>query len=136
MEKQVEQMLEKAKAMAEKTFNLSSQAVGSAGKSIGDAAQATKLRLRLFEQESMCETLYKEIGKLVYDIHSGVEAAPDAMDAQLEKLDAMHAEIDALRAQIAALRQQTVCPDCGRPCSREDAFCSSCGAPLDEPQTE
>lgn len=87
MDSKVAMMLEKVKVMAGKTGQAATRAVESAGKMAGDMAQATKIHLQIFDLNTECEVLYKEIGKLVYEIHLDAEVAPDAMDGYLEQLD-------------------------------------------------
>lgn len=130
MDNRMAMMLEKAKVVAGKTSKAASRAVESAGKAAGDMAQATKLNLQIFDLNTECEVLYKEIGKLVYQIHQGAEVAPDAMDGYLEQLDDVRARVEELRAQLADMKQTVVCPSCGKQCSREDAYCAGCGAAL------
>lgn len=131
MDNKVAMMLEKAKIVAGKTSQAATRAVESAGKMAGDMAQATKINLQIFDLNTECEVLYKEIGKLVYDIHLGAEVAPDAMDGYLEKLDETRARVEALRAQLPETKTPVSCPICGKQCSRDDAFCAGCGASLE-----
>lgn len=130
MDNKVAMMLEKVKVMAGKTSQAASRAVESAGKMAGDMAQATKINLQIFDLNTECEVLYKEIGKLVYDIHLGTEVAPDAMDGYLDQLDETRGRVEALRAQLTDMKATVACPECGKQCSREDAFCATCGAAL------
>lgn len=130
MDNKVAMMLEKVKVMAGKTSQAATRAVESAGKMAGDMAQATKINLQIFDLNTECEVLYKEIGKLVYDIHLGAEVAPDAMDGYLDQLDETRGKVEALRAQLTDMKANVTCPECGKQCSREDAFCASCGAAL------
>ena len=130
MDNRMAMMLEKAKIVADKTGNAATRAVESAGKAAGDAAQATRMNWQIFDLNNECEVLYKEIGKLVYDIHLGLEVSSDAMDDYLEQLDGRRARIEELRGKLSTLKQGTVCPACGRQCGREDAFCAACGAAL------
>ena len=131
-------LLEKVKVMAGKTGQAATRAVESAGKMAGDMAQTTKIHLQIFDLNTECEVLYKEIGKLVYEIHLDAEVAPDAMDGYLEQLDELREKIEALRAQLTDIKAAVTCPACGRLCSREDTFCAGCGAalkPQEEPDT-
>ena len=136
MDNKVAMMLEKVKIMAGKTSKAATRAVESAGKAAGDMAQATKINLQIFDLNTDCEVLYKEIGKLVYDIHLGADVAPDAMDDYLDRLDDTRSRVEELRAQLSEMKASAVCPVCGRQCSREDVFCASCGAPLHSRQQE
>ena len=120
------------KVVAGRTSQAATRAVESAGKMAGDMAQATKINLQIFDLNTECEVLYKEIGKLVYDIHLGAEVAPDAMDGYLDQLDETRSKVEALRAQLTDMKASVTCPECGKQCSREDAFCAGCGAALKE----
>ena len=62
-----------------------------------------------------------------------------ALDELLEKMGHIDAACflgdiasDAayLREKLAELRSVTACPHCGKPCGRDDAFCSACGKEL------
>ena len=39
-------------------------------------------------------------------------------------------KLAALRDKLAEMRSVTACPHCGKPCGKDDAYCSSCGAEL------
>lgn len=126
MDEKIQMLLEKAKIYAGKT----GQAAESAGRKATELAHATRLNLQIFDLNTECEVLYKEIGKLMYDVHQGIEPDEDAMQDRLSKLDGLHARISELRAQIASLKSSVPCPNCGNLCSRSDVFCPACGAAL------
>lgn len=130
MDSRVALLLEKVKVVAGKTSQAAGRAAESAGKLAGDMAQATRLNLQIFDVNTECEILYKEIGKMVYDIHMGCEVSNDQMDERIEKLDGLTARADELRAQLADMKQTCTCPGCGKQCSKDDVFCASCGATL------
>ena len=52
------------------------------------------------------------------------------MDQKIDLVDEKQARIAALREELAGMKSVVTCPHCGRPCSREDAFCSGCGGAL------
>ncbi len=130
MDPKVYKMLEKAKIFAEKTGVAATQAAQNASKVAGDMAQATKLNLQIFDLNTECEVLYKEMGKLVYDIHLGIDVEQDAMDKYLSEVDEIRARIDNLRLQLSQTKQQVTCPVCGKTCQKDDVYCASCGAML------
>ena len=39
-------------------------------------------------------------------------------------------QLAELRDQLASMRSVSICPNCGRTCSREDSFCPGCGTEL------
>ena len=119
MDEKIQLLLEKAKVYAGKT----GQAAESAGRKATELAQATRLNLQIFDLNTECEVLYKEIGKLMYDVHQGIEADESGIQDRREK-------IEGLRGQISLLRSSVRCPNCGRVCSRADTFCAGCGGTL------
>lgn len=126
MDEKIQMLLEKAKIYAGKT----GQAAESAGRKATELAQSTRLNLQIFDLNTECEVLYKEIGKLVYDVHQGIEQDDEAMQNRLAKLDDIHARIAELREQIGMLKSSVRCPNCGKQCSRTDVFCPACGSAL------
>lgn len=130
MDHNVSMILEKIKVVAEQTRTATVRAVDQAGRKANEMAQATRLNLQVFDRNTECEVLYKEIGKVIYDIHQGAETQEDIIEDKLLALDALHAELDALRTELASLKTVCTCPNCGRQCSREDAYCAGCGKPL------
>nr|WP_297279128.1 hypothetical protein [uncultured Butyricicoccus sp.] len=130
MEYNVSMLLEKIKVVAEQTRTGAVKAADRAGRKANEMAQATRLNLQIFDRNTECEVLYKEIGKLLYDIHQGAETKEDAIENKLVQLDALHSELDSLRGELAALKTVCICPHCGRQCSRDDAYCAGCGTAL------
>ncbi len=126
MDEKIQMLLEKAKIYAGKT----GQAAGSAGKRATELAQTTRINLQIFDLNTECEVLYKEIGKLMYDVHQGIEADEDGIAERLAKIDGRQEKIAALREQISQLRSSVRCPNCGKLCSRADTFCAACGGSL------
>ncbi len=130
MDASVQSFLDKLKDVADKTGKAAGRAADAAGKKATELAAATRLNLKIFDLNTECESLYKEIGKLVYDLHRGAEVSNDEMDAKIALLDEKQAAVAALREELAGMKAVTVCPNCGRACSKEDSFCSGCGGAL------
>ena len=130
MDAKVQSFLDKIKVMAEKTGKAAGRAADVAGKEANELASATRLNLQIFDLNTECEVLYKEIGRMVYDLHRGVEVSNDEMDEKIAAVDAKQEKITALREELAGMKTIVVCPHCGKTCSREDAYCSGCGGAL------
>lgn len=130
MDHNVSMLLEKIKVVAEQTRTAAVRAADQAGRKANEMAQATRLNLQVFDRNTECEVLYKEIGKVIYDIHQGAETQEDIVEDKLLTLDALHAELDTLHTELASLKTVCICPNCGRQCSHEDAYCAGCGRPL------
>lgn len=130
MDPKVQMLLEKAKVLADKTGKAAARAADTAGKKASEMAQATRMSLQIFDLNTECEVLYKEIGKIVYDIHIGIETPEEEMENRIAKLDEFRARVDELKAKMAESKAAMTCPNCGKPCGRDDEFCSACGAQL------
>lgn len=130
MDSKVSKMIEKAKIIVEKTGVAATNAAHSAGRAAGEMAQATKINLQIFDLNAECEVLYKEMGKIVYDIHLGIDIDKDIMDKHLADVDEIRSKINDLRLQLSQTKQQVNCPVCGKLCQKEDVYCAGCGAML------
>lgn len=130
MDPKVQVLLEKVKVLADKTGKAAVYVADTAGKKASEMAQATRLNLQIFDLNTECEVYYKEIGKIVYDTHIGLETSEEEMEDRIAKIDDMRARVDELKAKISETKSILACPNCGKPCSKEDEFCSSCGAQI------
>lgn len=130
MDAKVQSFLDKIKVMAEKTGKVAGRAADVAGKKATELAGATRINLQIFDLNTECEVLYKEIGRMVYELHRGSAVSNDEMDEKITAVDAKQEKIAALREELAGMKTIVVCPHCGKTCSREDAYCSGCGGAL------
>ena len=134
MDKKMNNFFEKAKVSAELFANctgkVAAQAATTASKTASDVMEATKLNLQIFDLNTEIEILYKEIGKIVYTVHTGAEGDHDDMEIKLELIDEKLEKIAALRERLATMKTSVTCPNCGKECSHNDTFCSCCGAQL------
>ena len=88
MDAKVQSFLDKIKVMAEKTGKAAGRAADVAGKKATELAGATRINLQIFDLNTECEVLYKEIGRMVYELHRGSEVSNDEMDEKIAALDA------------------------------------------------
>nr|WP_297283261.1 hypothetical protein [uncultured Agathobaculum sp.] len=130
MDAKVQSFLDKIKVMAEKTGKVAGRAADVAGKKATELAGATRINLQISDLNTECEVLYKEIGRMVYELHRGSAVSNDEMDEKIAAVDAKQEKIAALREELAGMKTIVVCPHCGKTCSREDAYCSGCGGAL------
>ena len=101
MDMKMQAFLDKVKDMADKTGKVSRHAAGVAGKKANDLALATRINLQIFDLNTECEALYKEIGKLVYDLHRGAEVTNEEMDEKMAQVDAKQEKLAVLRDKLA-----------------------------------
>lgn len=130
MDLRMQAFLEKMKIVANRTGQVAGYAADAAGKKASEIASATKMNLQIFDLNTECDVLLREIGEIVYDIHNGLEADSAELDLKMELLDEKQEKIAQLRAQLGTLKPVITCPVCGKQCSKDDAFCAGCGNPL------
>lgn len=106
----------------------------SAGKDVAQKAktesEVAKLKLDIKTKESYVEKQYTALGSAYYRKHKDDEQdeAHEQMYLITEALD----EIARLRTEVLKLRGATECPKCGASMPAGVAFCSKCGAKLDD----
>ena len=103
----------------------------SAGKVATDLMNQAKLNLRIVELNSEIEGAYKNLGKMLYAVHNGVEIPADSIDETLTEIDAKKAEIDDIRDSLQKAKAGTVCPICGKYVGKKAAYCSACGTKIE-----
>ncbi len=130
MDTKVQTMLEKAKVFADKTGRAAVRVADTAGKKAAEVAQATRVNLQIFDLNTENEVLYKEIGKLIYDVHCGGETQENDMEEKLTQLDENMEQISVLRKKLAETKATHNCPNCSKACAKDCSFCPHCGAQL------
>ena len=116
------------------TANIAADAAEAAAKQVsqktGETFEIAKYNMRVFELNSEIGVSQREIGKIVYDTHSGKETSEESLEAILKSIDAKYAEIESCKTKIAELKKSVPCPNCGELCAKEDTFCKKCGAAI------
>lgn len=131
MDAKVQMLLEKAKVLANMTGKAAARAADTAGKKASEMAQATKINLQIFDLNTECEVLYKELGRIMYDAHIGIETPQEKTEETLQKLDDNRVKTEALKQRLKNSDKATkICNVCGKACAAEDTYCSSCGAQI------
>lgn len=130
MDNKVNRFLEKAKVSAELLANRTGLAANTAGKTASTVMEATRLNLQIFDLNTEIEILYKEIGKMVYAVHTGMAENQEDLQIRLELIDEKQEKIAEIREKLNQIKAKTICPNCGKECASSDTFCSDCGAQL------
>ena len=113
MDKRVKDLLEKVKITAGAAVEAAGKAAESAGKKAGEVVENTKLSLKIFDLNSEIEIAYKEIGRLVYMTHAGLEADAEELTGDvLAVLDHALAEFGAMREREGAHLREDILSRC------------------------
>ena len=98
-------------------------------KKTGELAKEAKLRMKINENKSNINDLYKEIGKKVYEKHVRQENIDIKADLEEEcaKIDILSAEIEKYHKEILDLSDLKKCVKCNEPMDKNAKFCPKCG---------
>ncbi len=93
-------------------------------------AKEAKLRMKINEDKSEINNIYKEIGKKVYEKHVREENIDIKTDLEEEctKLDVLSAEIETCLKSILELKEKKQCEQCHTEIDLDATFCPKCGA--------
>lgn len=99
-------------------------------------AKETKLKMKINEDKSKIDDLYKEIGKKVYQKHVADEELNIKSDLELEcgKVDELSHEIEEIHKEIINLSNGKICENCKQEMDKNAKFCPKCGA--EQPEIE
>ena len=127
MDERVIDIIAKAKEIALSAKKTAQEAAEAASQKAQDAYGITKLSVINIDLAADIEKLYKEIGKEVYREHCGKETDPETVAEKLLEIDEIKEKILDNKKKIEEIKTVNVCPECGKKCDKEDAFCASCG---------
>ena len=96
----------------------------------GKLAKEAKLRMKINENKSDINDLYKEIGRKVYEKHVREENIDikSELEEECTKIDVLSAEIETCLKSILELKDKKQCEKCHAEIDSDNAFCPKCGA--------
>lgn len=130
MEQKAMNLMSRIKASSEVLTDRTVKAANVATKKATTVVESTKLNLRIFDLNSEMDQLYKELGRMLYDTHCGIEVDQEEIQVKLSLIDEKREAVSEIRAKLQSLKASSQCPNCGKQCASGDVFCSGCGAQL------
>lgn len=102
----------------------------------GKLAKEAKLRMKINENKSDINDLYKEIGKKIYEKHVREENIDikTELEEECTKIDVLSAEIETCLKSILELKDKRQCENCHAEIEMSCEFCPKCGEK--QPKTE
>lgn len=93
-------------------------------------AKEAKLRMKMNENKSEINNIYKEIGKKVYEKHVSNENIDikTELEEECTKIDVLTAEIETCLKSILELKEKKQCEQCHTEIALDATFCPKCGA--------
>ena len=134
MDERTREIIEKVKTSAKAVGDLTIAKANDVSKKASSVYEKGKINLKIFNIQNEIDLLYKSIGRELYEAHLDADAETPDFEELFIAVDEKQQEIQELRAQQDVLRNSKKCPnpDCGKSCSKDDAYCPACGAKLDE----
>ena len=96
----------------------------------GKLAKEAKLRMKINENKSDINDLYKEIGRKIYEKHVREENIDikTELEEECTKIDVLSAEIETCLKSILELKDKKQCEQCHAEIVLNNNFCPKCGA--------
>lgn len=106
-----------------------SKAYDATAEKTSKIAKEAKLRMKINENKSDINDLYKEIGRKVYEKHVREENIDikKELEEECTKIDVLSAEIETCLKSILELKEKKQCEKCHAEIDLDNAFCPKCG---------
>ena len=107
-----------------------SAAYDATAEKTGKIAKEAKLRMKINENKSDINDLYKEIGRKIYEKHVREENIDikTELEEECTKIDVLSAEIETCLKSILELKNKRQCEKCHTEINLDNVFCPKCGA--------
>ena len=111
-----------------------SAAYDATAEKTGKLAREAKFRMKINENKSDINELYKEIGKKVYEKHVREENIDikTELEDECTKIDVLSAEIETCLKSILELKDRKQCEKCHAEIDLDAAYCPKCGTKQSE----
>ena len=132
MNDKIREIWDKIRTGATLAGEFATKTAENAGEKAKDVYNASKMNFKIFDLKTDVELLYKELGRAIYVAHNGTETSEEEIDNYLAVIDEKMAQIEALKGELEEGRAKKECADCGKENEAGAAFCSACGAKLED----
>ena len=107
-----------------------SAAYDATAEKTGKIAKEAKLKMKINENKSDINDIYKEIGRKVYEKHVREENIDikTELEEECTKIDVLSAEIETCLKSILELKEKKQCEKCHAEIDLNSTFCPKCGA--------
>lgn len=102
----------------------------SVSKKTGEIVETTKVKVAMADLQNDIDTLYCDIGKLVYKAFADNTPPSEEINEKCALISTRLEEIDVLNNKLSGLKEEIKCQECGADNSSGSQFCSNCGAKL------
>ena len=101
-------------------------------------AKEAKIKMKIAENKSEINELYKNIGEKVYEKHVREENIDikSELEEECTKIDILASEIESYLNETLELRDKKQCPNCFTEIEKDVKFCPECGEKQSEIEVE
>ena len=114
-------------------FDKLSETLTNASKDVSQKAKdlsgTAKLTMDIHTKEDQVQKMYAQIGKLYFEAHKDDESAAYEQMSQIKETLTV---IEDMKKELMELKGAKICPRCGKEIDKEDTYCKSCGAKLED----
>ena len=119
--------VENLKKGTEKVIDSAGTVTKAAIKKTSESVNTLKLKYSIKDIESHISSIYKEIGKMIYEEYNNGAEFDGQYKELCDKINGYYEEIDILKTTIAEINNKQLCPQCGKYLETDAKFCSACG---------
>lgn len=130
MNEKLQTLLDSVRHTASQAGGIAANAAYGARRKTGELLSAAKLRIRAAAVEGEISEKLAEAGGMVYATHTGTPTESETLLACLQEIDELKARLAGINELLGRTPEPDVCPACGAPVRKEDAFCRECGEKL------
>jgi chromosome segregation ATPase len=116
-----EEIMTKAKSVAD-----------TAGRVTSEVVDMGKLRYQIKQTQWDIEKTYSKLGAIVYESKKSAENFDEVITLAIGEIDSLNEKLSGLEERLRAHKKVKRCASCGKDNDAGNAFCSRCGAALDE----
>ncbi len=102
-------------------------AVQIAGKKVGEAYGATKLKVQIADKQSQVRALYRELGELVYENSKKDDPDITLVEDKIAEIDLALESVADLKNQERTMKSMVMCINCNADVDSDAKFCPQCG---------
>lgn len=114
-------------------FDKLSETLTNASKDVSQKAKdlsgVAKLTMDIHTKEDQVQKMYAQIGKLYFEAHKDDESVAYEQMSQIKETLTV---IEDMKKELMELKGAKICPRCGKEIDKEDTYCKSCGAKLED----
>lgn len=117
----------------EKIGNGVSEAGSALSQKAKDMSEQSRLTAAIADAETQKEDCFKTMGQMIYTYKKNPESDEPGFDNIVQKIDGLDDSIQSMKKDLNNLKGIMLCPNCHAEIPVGSAFCTFCGAQIEQP---